>query len=79
MEKVQIIPPPKDVDPRVLAWKGASVLAKMESVNDMWVTPQDWVSSFILPCRKTEGLLTDLSLFQDKLELRAIRERCFFF
>jgi len=56
MEKVQIIPPPKDVDPRVLVWKGACVLAKMESINDMWVTPSDW----------------------DKLELRAIRERCFF-
>jgi hypothetical protein len=44
MEKVQILPPPKDVDPRSLAWKGACVLAKMESVNDMWVTPSDWVS-----------------------------------
>jgi len=56
MEKVQIIPPPKDVDPRSLVWKGACVLAKMDSVNDMWVTPSDW----------------------DKLEVRAIRERCFF-
>lgn len=44
MEKVQIIPPPKDVDPRVLCWKGAAVLGKMEGVADLWVTPQDWVS-----------------------------------
>jgi actin-related protein 8 len=43
MEKVQIIPPPKDVDPRILAWKGACVLAKMDSVNDMFVTAADWV------------------------------------
>ena len=42
MEKVQIIPPPKGVDPRVLAWKGAAVLAKMESVADLWITPADW-------------------------------------
>ncbi|EAU90511.2 nucleus protein [Coprinopsis cinerea okayama7 len=42
MEKVQIIPPPKEVDPRVLAWKGATVLAKMESVSELWVTPSDW-------------------------------------
>ncbi|TFK29712.1 nucleus protein [Coprinopsis marcescibilis] len=42
MEKVQIIPPPKDVDPRVLAWKGAAVLAKMESVSELWVTASDW-------------------------------------
>lgn len=44
MEKVQIIPPPKDVDPRVLAWKGAAVLGKMDGVSDLWITPEDWVS-----------------------------------
>ena len=44
MEKVQIIPPPKDVDKRVLTWKGASVLGRMEAVTDMWVTGSDWVS-----------------------------------
>lgn len=43
MEKVQIIPPPKDVDKRVLTWKGASVLGRMEGVTDMWVTGTDWV------------------------------------
>ncbi|TCD69619.1 actin-like protein arp8 [Steccherinum ochraceum] len=42
MEKVQIIPPPKDVDPRVLAWKGAAVLGKMDGVSDLWVGKQDW-------------------------------------
>jgi len=43
MDKVQIIPPPKEVDPRVLAWKGAAVLGKMDSVSDLWLTPIDWV------------------------------------
>ncbi|KAH8093819.1 actin-like ATPase domain-containing protein [Cristinia sonorae] len=42
MEKVQIIPPPKDVDPRVLAWKGAAVLGRMDGVTDLWITKQDW-------------------------------------
>ncbi|KAJ7281463.1 hypothetical protein C8J57DRAFT_1297692 [Mycena rebaudengoi] len=42
MEKVQIIPPPKEVDPRVLAWKGAAVLAKMDGVSELWVTQTDW-------------------------------------
>ncbi|OAX43971.1 actin-related protein [Rhizopogon vinicolor AM-OR11-026] len=42
MDKVQIIPPPKEVDPRVLAWKGAAVLGKMDSVTDLWLTPVDW-------------------------------------
>lgn len=43
MEKVQIIPPPKDVDQRVLAWKGAAVLGKMDGVSDLWLTAADWV------------------------------------
>ncbi|KAG7094059.1 hypothetical protein E1B28_007678 [Marasmius oreades] len=42
MEKVQIIPPPKDVDPQVLVWKGAAVLGKMEGASELWMTPQDW-------------------------------------
>ena len=46
MEKVQIIPPPKDIDPRMLAWKGAAVLGKMDGVADLWVTASDWVSTF---------------------------------
>ena len=48
MEKVTIIPPPKEVDPRVLAWKGAAVLAKMDGVSELWVTASDWVRQ--LPC-----------------------------
>ncbi|KAF5350283.1 hypothetical protein D9758_007801 [Tetrapyrgos nigripes] len=42
MEKVQIIPPPKDVDPRVLVWKGGAVLGKMEGCSELWVTQSDW-------------------------------------
>lgn len=42
MEKVQIIPAPKEVDPSVLTWKGAAVLGKMEGVSDLWVTRADW-------------------------------------
>ncbi|KAJ7446742.1 hypothetical protein FB451DRAFT_1291356 [Mycena latifolia] len=42
MEKVQIIPPPKEVEPTVLAWKGAAVLGKMDGVSDLWVTQSDW-------------------------------------
>ena len=43
MEKVQIIPAPKEVDPRMLAWKGGAVLAKMDAAADLWVTASDWV------------------------------------
>lgn len=54
MEKVQIIPPPKEVDPGVLAWKGAAVLGKMESASELWVTAADWVGrrplTSVFPC-----------------------------
>ena len=71
MEKVQIIPPPKDVDKRVLTWKGASVLGRMEGVTDMWVTGADWVSN---------GIIVDfapLTLLQNAFGMRAVKERCF--
>ncbi|KAI0299322.1 hypothetical protein BC826DRAFT_906622 [Russula brevipes] len=42
MDKVQIIPPPKGVDPRVLVWKGAAVLGKMDGVSDLWLTAAEW-------------------------------------
>lgn len=52
MEKVQIIPPPKEVDPMVLPWKGGSVLGKMEGVNELWVTRADWVRYLCIPSSK---------------------------
>ncbi|KAJ7623175.1 hypothetical protein FB45DRAFT_924792 [Roridomyces roridus] len=42
MEKVAIIPPPKEVELAVLAWKGAAVLGKMDGVSELWVTQSDW-------------------------------------
>ncbi|KAG6821198.1 hypothetical protein H0H93_004018 [Arthromyces matolae] len=52
MEKVQIIPPPKEVDQVVLAWKGAAVLGKMDGVSDLWITQADWV----IICLRRPGL-----------------------
>ncbi|KAF8519013.1 hypothetical protein BU17DRAFT_76035 [Hysterangium stoloniferum] len=42
MEKVQIIPPPQNVDPRVLCWKGGANLGKMDAVADLWVSRPEW-------------------------------------
>lgn len=65
MDKVQIIPPPKGVDPRVLVWKGAAVLGKMDGVSDLWLTTTEWVSirsdspmhalALTRPCRTSWG------------------------
>jgi len=37
-----VIPPPRDMDPRLLAWKGMAVLARLESVGEMWLQRRDW-------------------------------------
>lgn len=50
MEKVTIIAAQKDVDARNLAWKGAAVLAKMDGVNDLWISGDDWVSTLPASC-----------------------------
>ncbi|KZV74529.1 actin-like ATPase domain-containing protein [Peniophora sp. CONT] len=39
---ITVLPVPKDVDPHVLVWKGASVLGKMDGVADLWLTAADW-------------------------------------
>jgi actin-related protein 8 len=76
MDKVQIIPPPKGVDPRVLVWKGAAVLGKMDGVSDLWLTASDWVS---LGSSTTPFSTLALTLaIQDLLGIRGLRERCFY-
>ncbi|UZJ54583.1 hypothetical protein CBS101457_003903 [Exobasidium rhododendri] len=37
-----VVPPPRDMDPRLLAWKGMSVLARLESAQEMWIPKREW-------------------------------------
>lgn len=39
---VNVLPPPKEYDPRELTWKGASVFGRLKVVNEMWITAADW-------------------------------------
>jgi actin-related protein 8 len=76
MDKVQIIPPPKGVDPRVLVWKGAAVLGKMDGVSDLWLTATEWVS-----LRSHSMYVSYIGAYastQDLLGIRGLRERCFY-
>jgi len=36
------IPPPRDLDPRILAWKGVSLICRIESASDLWIRSSDW-------------------------------------
>ncbi|KAF9438414.1 actin-like protein arp8 [Entomortierella beljakovae] len=42
VEKVEVLPSPRDMDPRLLVWKGASVLGKLETAKEMWIKPLEW-------------------------------------
>ncbi|KAH9451624.1 hypothetical protein Pst134EA_025571 [Puccinia striiformis f. sp. tritici] len=37
-----MIPPPRDLDPRILAWKGVSLICRIESASDLWIRSSDW-------------------------------------
>ena len=46
VETCQVLSAPKEIDPRAVAWKGASVLGRLEASSEFWVTQAEWVSQF---------------------------------
>ncbi|KAJ1920954.1 actin-like protein arp8 [Mycoemilia scoparia] len=42
IERIHILPAPRDIDPRVMAWKGGAVLGRLEAARDMWIKPNEW-------------------------------------
>ncbi|KAJ1949583.1 actin-like protein arp8 [Linderina macrospora] len=42
VERVDIVSAPRDLDPRVLAWKGGAVLSRLECAKEMWVDRSEW-------------------------------------
>lgn len=42
---VGVVPPPREVDPRLLVWKGVSVFARLESVHETWVSREEWATA----------------------------------
>ncbi|GAA6022077.1 hypothetical protein JCM11491_004742 [Sporobolomyces phaffii] len=39
---ISYIPGPREIEPENLAWKGISVLIKIEASNELWVRQEDW-------------------------------------
>ena len=40
--EVAVIPPPRNMEPECLAWKGLAVLARLDSMQELWVRAADW-------------------------------------
>ena len=34
---VLVAPPPKDLDPAIIVWKGGSIFGKLRMTNDSWI------------------------------------------
>uniref|UniRef100_A0A2S2PUS2 Actin-related protein 8 n=2 Tax=Schizaphis graminum TaxID=13262 RepID=A0A2S2PUS2_SCHGA len=41
---IEIISSPKDLDPQIVTWKGAAILAGLESSNELWISGKEWSS-----------------------------------
>ncbi|WVW83184.1 hypothetical protein I302_105202 [Kwoniella bestiolae CBS 10118] len=42
ISEVSIVPPPRNLNPRYVSWKGASVMCNLESLSDMWIRRDEW-------------------------------------
>ncbi|XP_015671693.1 actin-related protein 8 [Protobothrops mucrosquamatus] len=42
VENVEVITRPKDMDPRLIAWKGGAVLACLDTTQELWIYQQEW-------------------------------------
>jgi actin-related protein 8 len=41
-KEILVAPPPRELDPSVMAWKGASVFGKLRMTNDSWILPLEY-------------------------------------
>ncbi|KAM9182587.1 actin-related protein 8 isoform 3-T3 [Mergus octosetaceus] len=42
VENVEVITRPKDMDPRLIAWKGGAVLACLDTTQELWIYQREW-------------------------------------
>ncbi|XP_065156186.1 actin-related protein 8 [Atheta coriaria] len=41
-EQLDIITNPRDMDPAMVAWKGAAIMSCLETAQELWITPAEW-------------------------------------
>ncbi|KAG8907330.1 actin-like protein arp8 [Tulasnella sp. 403] len=56
IERLSVTTSPPDVDPRVAAWKGATIISKLDLLSDMWITTVEW-DMFGMRCLKERSLI----------------------
>ncbi|OMH83018.1 putative actin-related protein 8, partial [Zancudomyces culisetae] len=57
VEKIEMLPSPRDLDPKALAWKGGAVFSRLDITSELWITREEWDHVGV-------RLLRDRTLFQ---------------
>lgn len=39
---VEVLPAPREMDPAILVWKGASVFSRLKLIEELWINENDW-------------------------------------
>ncbi|CCH43827.1 hypothetical protein BN7_3381 [Wickerhamomyces ciferrii] len=39
---IEVLPAPREIDPSILTWKGASVFSRLKLIEELWITHHDW-------------------------------------
>ncbi|PVU94097.1 hypothetical protein BB561_002788 [Smittium simulii] len=42
VERIETFPSPRDLDPRVLVWKGGAVLSRLDIADELWISKHEW-------------------------------------
>lgn len=42
LNPVEVLPAPREIDPSILTWKGASVFSRLKLIEELWITEGDW-------------------------------------
>ncbi|OZJ05784.1 hypothetical protein BZG36_01294 [Bifiguratus adelaidae] len=64
IDKIDVLPAPREMDPRLLVWKGMAVLSRLESAMDSWISAQE--------CESSSTTMTEWASFS-KAQLDALR------
>lgn len=47
LDVLEILTTTKENDPQITVWKGASLMATLESASELWIKPQDWIENSV--------------------------------
>ncbi|XP_046686512.1 actin-related protein 8-like [Homalodisca vitripennis] len=62
-EQMDIVTAPKEMDPQITSWIGASILCCLESAQELWIHPKEWEKYSVKILRGKSSIYVVTSLF----------------